>query len=409
MKIIKTQVITTPSLQATQDRDDRGRVGETMRSGEVGSETAPPGARVALGTLIVLVFGSLALTALDMASSSTSRRAMATGLIVLVLMPAVLLGQYAPPPYRLPYRSRWVLLLVQAVLTYLPLVLFHYRWLSLLGFLAGAVLLTLPPTTSLPLALLVGASGPLLIRTGVIDTDRGSPAVLLSTAITASTVFAVAHLALLSARLHGSREQTARLTEQRTRARMRQDLHDLVGTSLVVIAMRGESALRADVPEGSARAVLTEVVELARRTHEDVRRISGPEVAFSLADEFAHAQRLLTASGIAVHTSLPPLIEPGGAVADCLRSVLHEAVGNVLEHSRARICEIELCAGVDDIRLTVRNDGVAAVSASPRTPPAGRRGTGLAGLRGRAVALGGTLHAGPKDREFSVTAVLPTG
>ncbi|WP_307825028.1 histidine kinase [Streptomyces sp. M2CJ-2] len=358
----------------------------------------------------MLVVGSLALTALDVASSSIGRRAMATGLTVLVLMPAVLLGQYAPPPYRLPYRWRWALLLVQAVLTYLPLVLFHYRWLSLLGFLAGAVLLTLPPTASVPVALMVGASGPLLIHMGVVVTDRGALSVLLSTAIPASTVFAVAHLARLSARLHSSREQTARLTEQRTRARMRQDLHDLVGTSLVVIATRGENALRADASEGAARAALTEIVELARRTHEDVRRISGPEMTFSLADEFAHAQRLLTAAGITVRTSLPPLIEPGGAVADCLRSVLHEAVGNVLEHSRARICEIELCAGADDIRLTVRNDGVAADPAPSLPPTTGRRrGTGLAGLRGRAVALGGTLQAGPKDREFSVAAVLPTG
>ncbi|MET8112682.1 sensor histidine kinase [Streptomyces prasinus] len=380
-----------------------------MRNGALGQGSAPPGARVAFGTLAVLVVGSLAPTALDVASSPIGRRTLVTGLTVLVLMPAVLLGQYAPPPYRLPYRWRWALLLVQAVLTYLPLVLFHYPWLTLLGFLAGAVLLTLPPTASVPLALMVGASGPLLIHMGAIVTDRGSPSVLLSTAITASTVFAVAHLARLSARLHGSREQTARLAEQRTRARMRQDLHDLVGTSLVVIAVRGESALRADASEGAARRALEEVVELARRTHEDVRRISGPEAAFSLSDEFTHAQRLLTASGITVRTSLPPLIELGGAVADCLRSVLHEAVGNVLEHSRARVCEIELSTGADDIRLTVRNDGVATGSAPALPTATGRRGTGLAGIRGRTVALGGTLHAGPKDREFSVAAVLPLG
>ncbi|MGJ3559857.1 two-component sensor histidine kinase [Streptomyces sp. INA 01156] len=292
----------------------------------------------------MLVVGSLALTALDVASSSIGRRTVATGLTVLVLMPAVLLGQYAPPPYRLPHRWRWALLLVQAVLTYLPLVLFHYRWLSLLGFLAGAVLLTLPPTTSLPVALLVGASGPLLIHTGVVVTDRGSLSVLLSTAITASTVFAVAHLARLA----------AGCTAAGADGPARRAAHpgpDAAGSARLGGHVAGghraarESALRADAPEGSARAALTEMVELARRTHEDVRRISGPEAAFSLADEFAHAQRLLTAAGIAVRTSLPPLVEPGGAVADCLRSVLHEAVGNVLEHSRARICEIELRTG----------------------------------------------------------------
>ncbi len=165
--------------------------------------------------------------------------------------------------------------------------------------------------------------------------------------------------------------------------------------------------LRADAPETSARVVLAEIVELARRTQEDVRRISSPGATFSLADEFGYVQRLLTASGTAVRTSLPPHFRLEGAVADCLRSVLHEAVGNVLEHSRAGFWEIELRTGVDHIRLTVRNDGVAAGSVPPRPPATGGRGTGLAGLKGQVVALGGTLCAGPEEREFSVAAVLP--
>ncbi len=371
--------------------------------------TAPPGTRVAFGALVVLVVGSLGLVALDVAASPFHRRTVAAGLTVLVLTPAVLLGQYAPPPYRLPYRWRWGLLLVQAALTYMPLVVFQHRWFTLLGFLAGAVLLSLPPTNSVPAALAVIASGPLLIHMGVVDSSRGSLAVLLGAAITASTVFAVVHLALLSSRLYGSKEQTARLAEQRARARMRRDLHDLVGSSLVAIVVRAEHALRAGALAESARAALTEVIELARRAQEDVRRISISEATFSLADEFAHVQRLLTASGIGVHASLPPRLELNDAVAECLRSVLHETVGNVLEHSRAKFCEIELRTGADDVRLTVRNDGVAAGSAPSSAPTSGRRGTGLAGLRGRVVALGGTLHAGPEDHNFSVTAVLPLG
>lgn len=148
---------------------------------------------------------------------------------------------------------------------------------------------------------------------------------------------------------------------------------------------------------------------LARRTQEEVRRISSPEAAFSLADESGYVQRLLTASGIAVRTSLPPRFQLEGAVADCLRSVLHEAVGNVPEHSRAGFCEIELRTGADRIRLTVRDDGVAAGSAPPRPPATGGRGRGLAGLKGQVVALGGTLCAGPEEREFSVAALLPSG
>lgn len=364
---------------------------------------APQGSGVAFGALIILVIGSLALVALEVAASPLGRRTVVAGLTVLVLMPALMLGQYAPPPYRLPYRWRWGLLLVQAVLTYLPLLLFHYRWLSLLGFLAGAVLLTLPPGTSVPLALAVGASGPLLATTGFIDTDRNALNIALGTAITASTVFAVAHLALLAARLHSSREHAAHLAEQRERARMQQDLHDLVGSSLAAITLQGERALRG----GSARerAALTEIIGLARRLHDDVRSISRPDGGgLSLSEELAHAQRVLTASGVEVRTVLPPRTEAAPAVVGCLRFVLREAVGNVLQHSRATHCSITLRTDGTAVRLTVRNDG--AEPAPPASPASGRHGTGLAGLRGRVLALGGEFTAGAEGGTFTLTATV---
>ncbi|MFE2295146.1 sensor histidine kinase [Streptomyces sp. NPDC059452] len=370
---------------------------------------APQGAGVAFGALIVLVVGSLSLVALDVAASPLGKRTVVAGLTVLVLMPAVMLGQYAPPPYRLPYRWRWGLLLVQAVLTYLPLLLFHYRWLSLLGFLAGAVLLTLPPNTSVPIALAVGASGPLLATTGLITTNRSPLSILLGTAITASTVFAVAHLALLTARLHGSREHAAHLAEQRERARMQQDLHDLVGSSLTAIALQGEAALRSGDPAAAPapeRRALAEIISLARRLHDDVRSISRPDGGdLSLSEELAHAQRVLTASGVEVRTVLPPRAEAAPAVVGCLRFVLREAVGNVLQHSRATHCSITLRTDGAAARLTVRNDGAEADGAA--APESGRDGTGLAGLRGRVLALGGEFTAGAEDGTFTLTATVP--
>ncbi|GHA79140.1 two-component sensor histidine kinase [Streptomyces clavifer] len=370
----------------------------------------PQGSPVALGALVVLVVCSLALVAQEVAGSHLSRRSVTTGLSLLVLMPAVLLGQYAPPPYRLPYRWRWGLLMIQALLTYLPLLLFHYRWLSLLGFLAGAVLLTLPPARSLPVALLVVVSGPLLVHTGLVRTDRGAIGVLLSTVITASTVFAVGHLALLSARLHGSREQAARLAEQRAQARMRQDLHDLAGSSLSAIVVQGEAALRTrpeDSPPDPSRQALTEIVAHARRLHAEIRAIGLPDdEGSSLSEELTHVQRLLTGSGVAVRTVLRPHAVPDPAASACLRFVLREAVGNVLQHSRAALCEIELRSDASGIRLLVRNDGVPAGTPAPEP---GRPGTGLAGLRYRVLTLGGTLHTRRQDDTFAVIAFLPGG
>jgi len=84
----------------------------------------PQSARIAFGTVAVVVVGSLALLALDVLSQPLSRRAAITGSLLLIVLPAVLLGQYAPPPYRIPYRWRWWLLGMQALLTYLPILVF---------------------------------------------------------------------------------------------------------------------------------------------------------------------------------------------------------------------------------------------------------------------------------------------
>ncbi|WP_234433190.1 sensor histidine kinase, partial [Streptomyces sp. NRRL WC-3549] len=181
-------------------------------------------------------------------------------------------------------------------------------------------------------------------------------AISLSTTITASTVFAVSHLALLSARLHSGKEHTAHLVEQRERARMRQDLHDLAGSTLVAIALRGEAALRAPAgpADAPAREALAEITALARRLHGEIRAL-GQDDELSLADEVVHARRLLAGSGIAVHTVLDAT--PGPAATACLRFVLREAVGNVLRHSRATRCAIELRSDPLGVRLLVRNNG----------------------------------------------------
>jgi two-component system sensor histidine kinase DesK len=353
---------------------------------------------------VVLVISSLALVALEVANSPLSRRTVLTGLTVLVLMPAVILGQYAPPPYRLRRRWRWWLLGAQALLTYLPLLLFQYRWLGLLGFLAGAVLLTLPPTTSVPLATAVAVSGPVLVHAGLVQSSRSLPDILLSTAVTASAVFAVAHLALLAARLHGAQEQAARLAQQRERARMRRDLHDVVGSSLTAITVLGESVLRTDSTlRGATRSTLTEILGLTRRIQDDVRFVSHPDSGtIDLAEEVVQAQRVLTASGILVRTTLSPGPTADAEISDWLRSALREAVGNVLEHSRATQCEIALSIGTGSVELSVRNN-----RAGRRKRKEGR-GSGLLSLNSRALVLGGTFSAHRADGWFHLRAVLPT-
>ncbi|MET4647343.1 histidine kinase [Streptomyces sp. NPDC006539] len=351
-------------------------------------------------SLTVLVTGSLTLLAADVLAQPLSKGTLITGLILMILLPAVLLGQYAPPPYRLPYRWRWGLLGLQAVLTYLPVLVFEYSWLSLLGFLAGAVLLTVPRPASIVIAAVVAASGPLLVNSSLVTTQRSGMSVLVSTVITGSSVYAVVHLALLAARLQASHSQAARLAEHRERARIAQDLHDLVGSSLVSIAVQSERALTRTESASPGHQALSDIAALARRTHREMQGITRQRGAAHIHTELAHAQSLLSRAGIATRTTLPPQLDLTGSKAHCLSAVLREGIGNVLQHSQASRCEIEVTSRESRLRLTIDNDG-----APPSMEDTGT-GSGLANLRFRVLTLGGTLDTHSCGGHFVLAAEL---
>lgn len=357
--------------------------------------------RVAWLSLALLVTGSLTLLAVDVLAQPLSKGTLITGLILLILLPAVLLGQYAPPPYRLPHQWRWRLLGLQTLLTYPPVLVFEYKWLSLLGFLAGAVLLTVPRPASLAIAVAVAASGPLLVHSSLVNTHRSGMSVLVSTVVTGSGVYAVVHLALLAARLQASHSQAARLAEHRERARISQDLHDLVGSSLIAIAVQSESALRRIPVSSPGHEALNDIAKMARRAHAEVRGITGNRVSADLHTELVHARSLLSRSGIATRTSLLPQRELPGPVSHCLGAVLREGIGNVLQHSRASRCDIEVKVVRSRVRLRIVNNGVAPV------PKEARSGSGLTSLKLRALAMSGTLEAEVSGPRFSLTADLP--
>ncbi|MEU6147757.1 histidine kinase [Streptomyces sp. NPDC047081] len=352
-------------------------------------------------SLAILVTGSLTLLAADLLAQPLSKGSLVTGLILMILLPAVLLGQYAPPPYRLPYGWRWALLGLQAVLTYLPVLVFEYSWLSLLGFLAGAVLLTVPRPASVLVAVLVAASGPLLVNSSLVTTQRSGMNVLVSTVITGSSVYAVVHLALLAARLQASHGQAARLGEYRERARIAQDLHDLVGSSLVSIAVQCERACARPENGISSHEVLGHIAALARRTHREMRGITGQRATAHMHVELAYAQSMLSRAGIATRTTLPPQLDLQGPVAACLTAVLREAVSNVLQHSQASRCDIEMTTRPSRLCLSIDNDGAGAGVDGVDS------GSGLSNLRFRVLALGGKIDTNSDDGHFVLTAELP--
>jgi len=197
-----------------------------------------------------------------------------------------------------------------------------------------------------------------------------------------------------------AREAEARLAVAEERLRFGRDLHDVMGRNLAVIALKSELAVQL-ARRGRVEAVeqMIEVQRIAQESQREVRDVVRGYREADLGVELAGAQGVLTAAGIRCEVSG----EAGGlevGVQSVLGWVVREATTNVLRHGDAVRCDIALQADGGCVVLTVENDGAS--------DPAGGGGSGLAGLRERLSAVGGTLEAGRVGGDvFRVTAEVP--
>ncbi|MFW6598302.1 sensor histidine kinase [Propionibacteriaceae bacterium Y2011] len=197
---------------------------------------------------------------------------------------------------------------------------------------------------------------------------------------------------LVGTRYVQSREERAAQLQQelslsRQREQFGRDVHDVLGHSLTVVAVKTELAHRlVDTDPDRAKAELSDVLALARQSLGEVRATVGGLQAPTLPGQIAAAQQALDAAGIAAR--LPGPDEVAGVPAgqqDLFAWCLREAITNVVRHSLADRCMVTVGAG----RLTVADDGIGIGSgARPGEVPSAH---GLAGLRSRVAEAGGTI------------------
>ncbi|WP_405855797.1 histidine kinase [Streptomyces sp. NBC_00090] len=207
--------------------------------------------------------------------------------------------------------------------------------------------------------------------------------------------------------LERSRDLKARLAVAEERLRFGRDLHDVMGRNLSVIALKSELAVqlaRRERPEAVDQMI--EVQRIARESQREVRDVVRGYREADLRVELEGARGVLDAAGIDCAVD-SPFGSPGLVLPDEVQSalgwVVRETTTNVLRHGDARSCAIAVREEEGAVLLTVENDGVGSPSG-----PGGAPGSGLAGLRERLAAVGGTLEAGPGDGgTFRVTARVP--
>ena len=216
-----------------------------------------------------------------------------------------------------------------------------------------------------------------------------------------------------AARAGQAREEETRRRVDAERMRIARELHDVVAHSMAVINVQATAAsmqLAAD-PASAAKAI-QEIRRASKSGLRELRAIldvlravdGGPAVP--VPDLRAIAALVEATSAAGTPTTLEPAEPPvplPPPVALAVYRIVQEALTNVVRHAGRVAATVSLRHDGGYLHVDIVNDGAATPA-----PFSDGSGAGLAGMRERAAALGGTLDAGPRPGGgFAVRARLP--
>jgi two-component system, NarL family, sensor histidine kinase DesK len=295
-----------------------------------------------------------------------------SALAVLLFLPIYALGHRAQGPWRL------VLCAVIAALGFGLMILVNPGAYILVIYAMVQAAYFLRPSAALAVMLAL-----MLLLAGELQLS-GEP---WSYLVVTSVIGPIAVLGVFIGRAAVRRNAELRLTLMRLaqaneRERIGRDLHDLLGHTLSLIALKSE--LAGKLVERDPRAVrgeIREVEQVAREALGQVRRAVSGIRALGLEVELTRARLALLSREVELEARVERIeLQPEAETA--LAMGLREAVTNVLRHSRANRVDVALRRDGDRAVLEIADDGRGGL-VSP--------GQGLTGMRERLTAAGGDL------------------
>jgi two-component system sensor histidine kinase DesK len=185
------------------------------------------------------------------------------------------------------------------------------------------------------------------------------------------------------AQLRLSHEEVRRLAALAERERIGRDLHDLLGHTLSLVALKSNLASRliGHDPEG-ARKEMDDVSDVARDALAQVRRAVSGIRAAGLAAELASARLLLESDGVRFSYEMGEVaLSPEQETV--LALTVREAVTNIQRHARADGATVSLHSADRLVSLRIEDDGRGGAIVP---------GNGLCGMRERIESMGGKLR-----------------
>ena len=227
---------------------------------------------------------------------------------------------------------------------------------------------------------------------------------------------AVANRRAYAASLIARAEQDARQRVDEERLRIARELHDVVAHTMATINVQAGVAAHVLPTQPEAAADALQAIKTASK--EGLRELRAILNVLRQADDAdpvqpAPATAQLDAliegarrAGLQVTLTVTGEPYPLPAAVDLAAyRIVQESLTNVIRHAGPASAAVSLAYHDDELRIDVADTGQG-----PHASATGSAGHGLAGMRERAAAVGGTVQAGPRPGGgFLVAARLPIG
>lgn len=216
--------------------------------------------------------------------------------------------------------------------------------------------------------------------------------------------------------IRAARQLDERRQASEERLRMARDLHDVIGHNISLINVQAGVGLDLmETQPEQARASLTAIKSVSKDALDELRTMltafrqddeDAPRAPAPGLDRLEELIELTRAAGLSVRTEIEGVPRPLPASVDLAAyRIIQESLTNVARHAGPVRVTVRLTYRPGGLDIKVSDVGHALPANGTSHPGTG---SGIAGMRERAAALGGRLHAGPQaGGGFDVTAHFP--
>jgi len=218
-----------------------------------------------------------------------------------------------------------------------------------------------------------------------------------------------------AAATRASRQLDQRRQQSEERLRIARDLHDVIGHNISLINVQASMGLDLiDSQPDQARAALSAIKSVSKEALEELRTMLTPLRGDDAAaprsptpglDRLPELIELTRAAGLSVEVEItgtaPPL---PAAVQLATYRIIQESLTNVARHAEQARVTVRVAYDNANVHVQIDDDGKAPSGVGSAIGT----GSGITGMRERAIALGGDLSAGFRHGGgFRVSARLP--